>query len=97
MNSILKNATWSLIGLALALIAGAPAIADDTELLLVDPNNVQPKPNIMFIIDSSGSMSTNEQTQEPYDAATVYSGPCDPNMVYWTTVDAVPSCDPPKS
>ena len=94
MNRIYRNATGSLIGLALALVAGAPAMADDTELLLVDPNNVSPKPNIMFIIDSSGSMTTNEQTQEPYNAATVYAGPCDANMVYWTAVDAVPSCDP---
>ena len=94
MNSFLKHATGSLIGVALALVVGAPAMADDTELLLVDPNNVQPKPNIMFIIDSSGSMTTQEQTQEPYNAATPYAGPCDSNMVYWTEVNAVPSCDP---
>lgn len=93
MNSFIRNTTGSLIGLTLALVAGAPAMADDTELLLVDPNNVAPKPNIMFIIDSSGSMSTQEQTQEPYDAATAYGGDCDPNMLYWTEVDAVPSCD----
>ena len=91
MNRLIKNTTGSLIGLTLALVAGAPALADDTELLLIDPNNVQPKPNIMFIIDSSGSMTTQEQTQEPYNAATPYSGPCNPDMVYWTEVDAVPA------
>ena len=68
-------------------------MADDTELLLVDPNNVQPKPNIMFIIDSSGSMTTKELTQRPYDATVTYSGECATDMLYWTEVDAVPSCD----
>ena len=72
MNKLIRNTTGTVIGLTFALLAGAPAVADDTELLLVDPNNVQPKPNIMFIIDSSGSMSTQEQTQEPYNAAAHY-------------------------
>ena len=74
MNKLIRNTTGTVIGLTFALLAGAPAIADDTELLLVDPNNVQPKPNIMFIIDSSGSMTTQEQTQLPYDADEVYPG-----------------------
>ncbi len=93
MNRLITKSTGSLLGLMLALVAGAPAVADDTELLLVDPNNVQPKPNIMFIIDSSGSMTTQEQTQEPYDASVTYAGVCDNDMLYWTEVDAVPSCD----
>ena len=93
MNRLIKTTTGTTIGFMLALLAGAPAVADDTELLLVDPNNVQPKPNIMFIIDSSGSMSTQEQTQEPYNAAVTYAGACDTNALYWTEVDAVPSCD----
>ena len=48
MKMFIRKTTGSLIGLTLALSAGAPAMSDDTELLLVDPNNVQPKPNIMF-------------------------------------------------
>ena len=93
MNSFIKKSTGSLLGLTLAVIAGAPAMADDTELLLVDPNTVQPKPNIMFIIDSSGSMTSQEQTQEPYNASLIYDGNCNADMLYWTEVDAVPSCD----
>ena len=93
MNKLFKNTTGTVSGLLLALLAGAPVLADDTELLLVDPNNVAPKPNIMFIVDSSGSMTTQEQTQEPYDSTITYTGTCDPNMLYWTEVDAVPSCD----
>jgi len=81
-------------GLLLTLLCGAPAIADDTELLLVDPNNQTPKPNILLIIDSSGSMTTEETTSEPYDSTLTYAvGTCDPDMLYWTEYSAVPSCD----
>ena len=65
MNKLMRNTTWTTFGMMLALLTGAPAIADDTELLLVDPNNQTPKPNILMIIDSSGSMTTEEQTQLP--------------------------------
>ena len=93
MNKLMRNTTWTTFGMMLALLTGAPAIADDTELLLVDPNNQTPKPNILMIIDSSGSMTTQEQTQLPYNAAEIYAGTCNPNMLYWTEVNAVPSCD----
>ena len=58
MNKVIRNTSWMSAGLLLTLLSGAPAIADDTELLLVDPNNQIPKPNIMLIIDSSGSMTS---------------------------------------
>ena len=62
-------------GLLLAVAAGAPAVADDTELLLVNPNELTaPKPNIMFILDSSGSMTTVENTREIYDSALAFTG-----------------------
>ncbi len=78
-----------------ASFTGLPALADDTELLLVDPNNQVPKPNILMIIDSSGSMTTQETTKQPFDTTDDYSGfgTCDPNVLYWTDLDAVPSCD----
>lgn len=82
-------------GLLLALLAGSPAShADDTELLLVnapyDPNAF--RSNILLIIDSSGSMSTQEATSEPYNGALTYSGACDNSRLYWTDVDVVPTC-----
>ena len=93
MNKLMRNTTGTIYGMLLVLVTGAPAVADDTELLLVDPNNQTPKPNILMIVDSSGSMTTEEQTQEPYDANNFYPGTCNPDMLYWTEVDAVPSCD----
>ena len=44
MNKVIRTTTGTVLGLILALTVGAPAIADDTELLLVDPNNQTPKP-----------------------------------------------------
>ncbi len=82
-------------GMMFALASGAPAVADDTELLLVNPNQaVAPKPNIMFILDTSGSMTSQEDTREIYDSTgAAYVGTCDPDLLYWTEVDVVPSCD----
>jgi type IV pilus assembly protein PilY1 len=79
----------------LALTVGAPALADDTELLLVTPATAQNhKPNILFILDTSGSMDTEELTAVPYDSAQDYgSGACDTSKFYWTDVDVIPDCN----
>jgi type IV pilus assembly protein PilY1 len=79
----------------MTLTVGAPALADDTELLIVDPSRtVATPPNIMFILDTSGSMRDPVNTTEPYDSARDYSalGNCDANNIYWTTLDVVPAC-----
>ena len=93
MNKVIRNTSWTSVGLLLTLVSGAPVLADDTELLLVDPNNLTPKPNILMIIDSSGSMTTQETTKLPFDNTVVYPGICKPDVLYWTALDAVPSCD----
>lgn len=95
MKIFRKKTTWTGAGVAAALVAGAPVLADDTELLLINPDPSQaPKPNVMFILDSSGSMDTEESTVEPYDSTVEYSGDCDRDAMYWTDVDLVPSCTP---
>ena len=81
----------------LALTVGAPALADDTELLLVTPATAQNnKPNILFILDTSGSMDTLENTIAPYDSTLDYlgggPGACDIDRMYWTDVSTVPDC-----
>ena len=70
----LKKFAWMTVGCALAVLCGSPAIADDTELLLVVPDPANPpKPNVMFILDTSGSMTTVEITATPYDSAVIYT------------------------
>tara|TARA_R110002096_G_scaffold146914_6_gene305985 strand:- start:4375 stop:7764 length:3390 start_codon:yes stop_codon:yes gene_type:complete len=72
----------------------APAFADDTELLLVAPaNSAATPPNILFILDTSGSMGDPVNTTEPYDSTRTYSGgSCDTNKLYWTKLDVEPTC-----
>ncbi|MDH4316125.1 MAG: PilC/PilY family type IV pilus protein [Gammaproteobacteria bacterium] len=93
MTTSRKHVAWAGVGLTLALTAGSPAVADDTELLVSNPNSGAIKPNILFILDSSGSMTSIETTQEPYDSTTVYAGSCRPNVYYWTDSSNIPSCD----
>jgi type IV pilus assembly protein PilY1 len=82
------------LSFAAGLMIGASAIADDTELLLVapDPTN-SPKANVMFILDTSGSMTSEERTIAPYNGATNYAGSCNSNNFYWTDLDITPACD----
>lgn len=84
---------WASVGLMLAMTTGSPAYADDVELLLSNPaaSNAA-KPNILFILDSSGSMTSIEFSQEPYDPSLKYSGSCSRNNIYWTTSGGTPSC-----
>ena len=89
-----KTNAWFSVGLLLALTAGSPAIADDTELLLVnpvyDPDAIQA--NIMLIVDSSGSMRSNASTRQVYDSTATYNGSCESNRLYWSDIDAPPAC-----
>jgi len=95
MTSSTKHLTWAGAGLLLALIAGSPAIADDVELLLSTPAiSEAAKPNVVFVIDSSGSMTEIETSQEPFDPSRDYSdrGDCDSDMYYWTYNSGIPRC-----
>ncbi len=89
-----KHFAWAIAGALITLTAGSPALADDVELLLHAPGaSNAAKPNILFIIDSSGSMTTVEESHEPYDGSVTYSGDCDGALFYWTEGSDVPDCD----
>lgn len=89
------RAAWAVgAGLTLTLAIGYSANAEDVELLLSNPaSSNAAKPNILFILDSSGSMSSIETSQELFDSSKTYSGPCDGSKYYWTTSSNTPSCD----
>lgn len=90
-RSIVRAITTSL-GIMAIMLAGSPVWADDVELLLSTPSSSAAKPNILFIIDSSGSMTTIENSQEPYDGNISYGGPCRTDMYYWATNSNIPNC-----
>ena len=94
MKKVIHRSLTMSAALLAALVCGAPAVADDTELLLVAPNqSLAPKPNILFIIDSSGSMDTEENSRRIYDSTRDYDGGCDREMLYWSETGTIPGCD----
>ncbi|MDH3419411.1 MAG: PilC/PilY family type IV pilus protein [Gammaproteobacteria bacterium] len=95
MNSInIKRSLSLLIGTSWAVLSGLPALADDTELFVTDPSLLaNSQPNILFIIDTSGSMDNMVTTQPSYDPTVIYGGACDVNRIYWRTdTGDPPSC-----
>ena len=93
MNNHKRNTTGICAGILMAMLVGSPAVADDTELLLKPPPaSANNRPNILFILDTSGSMNTDEATVEPYDFAQPYGGVCDSTRIYWSDVNVVPDC-----
>jgi len=88
-----QKITWMSVSCIFAMLTGLPALADDTELLLANPSpSLRPKPNVMFILDTSGSMQTEEETTEPYDSGQSYAGNCAAASYYWAKTDTIPDC-----
>jgi type IV pilus assembly protein PilY1 len=86
----------TLLIAALALIGGAassPLHADDSEVFTSSAftSGAGARPNILFIVDTSGSMDAEVTS---YDPARTYSGPCATDRVYWRTenTSVPPSC-----
>ena len=88
------RAAWAAgAGLLLTLTLASPVWADDVELLLSTPGtSIAAKPNLLFILDSSGSMTVEVSTQPPYDSSIDYSGGCESDKYYWTTGSTIPTC-----
>ena len=83
---------------AVALTAiGCSAVADESEIFVGTGNAVSnERPNILFILDTSGSMSTDVTTQVPFNPATDWPGTCRDDRVYFATgsnSSAPPACD----
>jgi type IV pilus assembly protein PilY1 len=78
-------------GLTWVLLAGTSANAEDIELFVGSQSDTV-KPNILLILDDSGSMATEVLTQNTYDPATTYSGSCNASRVYWSTSGEPPTC-----
>jgi type IV pilus assembly protein PilY1 len=86
----------SLLVAALALIGGAmtpPVHADDSEVFTSSAftGGAGARPNILFVVDTSGSMAAETSS---YDPTRTYTGPCPAGRVYWRTENTwePPSC-----
>ncbi len=92
MRLTVKQLTWLGAGALWSIVSGSAALADETELFVGTSNNEQP--NILFVLDNSGSMATLVDTQPTYDPATIYpSAGCDASRVYFRTgTGSIPAC-----
>jgi type IV pilus assembly protein PilY1 len=66
--------------------AALPARADDTEIYIGQPtpDSTATRPNILFVMDTSGSMGTAvTTTQTTFDPKETYDGACASTSIYW--------------
>lgn len=91
--TIKRNIACLNASLGLTVIVAAPAMADDTELLL-STAEFTGKPNVLFILDTSGSMDTVESTIAFYDSTVPYpvEDGCDSDFYYWNDTGLPPAC-----
>jgi hypothetical protein len=92
-----KNRTQPLIlGLLLGAIASFPTHGADTEVFMANlsaQSSALLRPNVMFVIDTSGSMSgVVTGTAFPYDPSITYAGACVTTRVYWSNTGTTPDC-----
>ena len=84
-----------LIAACLYALGAATATADDTEIFFSTGNGGNA--NVMFILDTSGSMNDVVTSQSPYDSTISYtadkcSTQFDGNYVYYGSGGTVPAC-----
>jgi type IV pilus assembly protein PilY1 len=79
--------------LLFALSCSSVAMADDSEIFSGSQKSPV-APNILFILDTSGSMATTVMTQVAYDPKTSYGGSCQSSLVYYqsSTADTPTGC-----
>src|SRR5215470_17909903 len=97
MNPITRRLAWGCVGILSTLAAAAPAFADDTELFVGATGVNTAQPNILFIIDDSGSMGDLVRTQPNYDPKQSYPGSCNSGQIYYSTTGSAPDCSTPNS
>jgi len=81
-------------GLLVPLMVGTGAYADDTELFVAafDPAVTGSQPNVMFIMDTSGSMTNEVITQAAWNTATTFDGCFESGAYYFSTTGNKPPC-----
>ncbi|MEE8463819.1 MAG: hypothetical protein V3S53_03440 [Gammaproteobacteria bacterium] len=95
MKKLTRLSAFSL-GLILSLGISVPVQADDTEIYRVS-SNAGPgiaQPNVLFILDTSGSMKTLVDTAPKFDPKVTYAGICDAGKTFFEEPSGdVPKCD----
>ncbi len=89
MKILNRQLGWMLAVMSLVLCSGGTALADDTELFIAGEDTAaedsEARPNILFIIDTSGSMDGEVITQVAWDPEVTYEGDNRAGSIYWST------------
>ncbi|HED34770.1 MAG TPA: hypothetical protein ENJ08_11280, partial [Gammaproteobacteria bacterium] len=73
-------------------LSAPPLYADDTEVFFNDGATTGINPNVLFVVDTSGSMGSTLSITPDYDPATIYPGTCSSTRLYWNPNGGVPAC-----
>jgi type IV pilus assembly protein PilY1 len=81
-------------GLLLSLCFSMPLLAEDIEIYTtVDPNAASVQANVLFVLDTSGSMDRTITVTTAYDPSTTYANDgCGTDRIYWSTSGTPPGC-----
>ncbi len=87
------------IAVLLGVLTGQWAFADDVEIFTSTDDQAMSceAPNVLFIIDTSGSMGVDVLTQQDWDPAQTYDGCFDADRIYFTLTGTPPDCDAEES
>ena len=78
---------------SLAAYSVGPAVAEDIEIYTTaNLGTTVAQPNVMFIMDTSGSMGAPLSVSTPYDHTQTYTGCYDASMLYYSSTGAMPTC-----
>lgn len=83
------------IAVLLGALAGQWTFADDVEIYTSTDDQTMSceAPNVLFIIDTSGSMGVDVLTQQDWDPTQTYDGCFDTDRIYYTLTGTPPDCD----
>lgn len=78
----------------ITVVIGSPAIADDTEIFFGSSSASTGSPNILLVLDTSGSMGSTIPTTSTYDPKQSYTGNCSSSYVYFknSKTNTLPTC-----
>lgn len=75
MTKFLKNTQLMLVGIGYGMLLTMPAVADDIEIYTsAGTTTPSTQANVLFVLDTSGSMIADVPTRAPYDVTKDYSG-----------------------
>jgi len=94
MNALTRRFACLVFGAGVTLVAGSGALADDTDIFIADadPTITGAEPNILFILDTSGSMGSQVVTQVDWDPDQTFNGCYDSDAIYGSLTGTPPPC-----